>query len=93
MRPRRQFLRTAFLAALHPLFSQSAKARTQGEQVIVIGAGMSGLAAARELRAHGYTVTVLEGRDRIGGRVWTNRDLGFPIDMGPAGSREPMATP
>ncbi len=43
---------------------------------------MSGLAAARELRAHGCTVTVLEGRKRTGGRVWTNHDLGFPIDMG-----------
>lgn len=83
MTRRRQFLKTALLAALHPmLHGRNASALTQGEHVLVVGAGMSGLAAARELRAHGYTVTVLEGRERTGGRVWTNTDLGFPIDMG-----------
>ena len=83
MTRRRQFLKTAVLAALHPFLNgRDASALTQQEHVIVVGAGMSGLAAARELRAHGYTVTVLEGRERTGGRVWTNRDLGFPIDMG-----------
>jgi len=54
-----------------------------GEKVIVIGAGMAGLAAARTLIAAGYTVQVLEGRDRIGGRTWTSeywRDA--PLDMG-----------
>ena len=83
MTRRRQFLKTALLAALHPMLQgRRTSAFTQGEHVLVVGAGMSGLAAARELRAHGYTVTVLEGRERTGGRVWTNRDLGFPIDMG-----------
>src|SRR5690349_601745 len=50
--------------------------------VIVIGAGAAGLAAAKELRANGFTVTVIEGRDRIGGRVWTHQKLGVPIDLG-----------
>lgn len=52
------------------------------EHVIVIGAGVSGLAAARKLSAAGVRVTVIEGRDRIGGRVWTDRSLGFPADLG-----------
>ena len=82
MTRRRQFLKTATLAALHAMLQGRNASAAQGEHVIVVGAGMSGLAAARELRAHGYTVTVLEGRERIGGRVWTNRELGFPIDMG-----------
>jgi monoamine oxidase len=50
--------------------------------VIVIGAGAAGLAAARDLRARGSSVTVLEARDRIGGRVWTHRGLGVPVDLG-----------
>lgn len=50
--------------------------------VIVVGAGAAGLAAAQELRAHGRPVTVLEARNRVGGRVWTHHDYGIPIDLG-----------
>ena len=45
-----------------------------GVQVIVAGAGLAGLSAARELEARGATTTVIEARDRVGGRVWTIRD-------------------
>jgi polyamine oxidase len=51
-------------------------------RVIVIGAGVSGLSAARALVAQGVSVVVLEQRERIGGRVWTDRSLGFPIERG-----------
>jgi monoamine oxidase len=52
--------------------------------VIVLGAGAAGLAAARELEAAGHDVTVLEARDRIGGRVFTVRDVqtASPIELG-----------
>lgn len=50
--------------------------------MIVVGAGMAGLAAARELEAVGYRVTVLEGSRRIGGRIYTSRDLGLPVELG-----------
>src|SRR5688572_9317130 len=53
-----------------------------GQRVLVLGAGMSGLAAARELRRAGCQVTVLEGRSRLGGRTWTDHALGLPMDMG-----------
>jgi monoamine oxidase len=52
--------------------------------VAVVGAGVAGLAAARELRRSGLTVLVLEARDRIGGRILTVRDprLPLPVELG-----------
>jgi len=46
-----------------------------GVSVIVAGAGLAGLSAARELEARGAAVTVVEARHRVGGRVWTVRDV------------------
>lgn len=46
----------------------------EGRSVVILGAGISGLVAAYELRKAGWTVTILEARDRIGGRVWTIRN-------------------
>jgi len=51
-----------------------AKASGHGRSVVVLGAGISGLVSAYELRRAGYRVTVLEARDRIGGRAWTVRN-------------------
>ncbi len=45
-----------------------------GASVLVAGAGLAGLVAARDLAAMGAVVTVVEARDRVGGRVWTLRD-------------------
>jgi monoamine oxidase len=50
--------------------------------VLVVGAGMAGLSAARSLADAGWPVRVLEARARIGGRVYTNRDWGAPLEMG-----------
>jgi polyamine oxidase len=50
--------------------------------ILVIGAGMAGLAAARHLIDNGFRVLVLEARDRLGGRIWTDESLGIPIDLG-----------
>ena len=44
------------------------------QKVIVVGAGIAGLRAASVLYRHGVEVVVLEGRDRIGGRIWTVRE-------------------
>ena len=44
-----------------------------GRSVVILGAGIAGLVSAYELQRAGYKVTVLEARDRIGGRAWTIR--------------------
>jgi monoamine oxidase len=51
------------------------EAATHEADVVVIGAGLAGLVAARELTAHGASIVVLEARDRVGGRV-LNHELG-----------------
>src|SRR5262245_13697122 len=51
-----------------------AGATLNGVSVLVAGAGLAGLAAAHDLAARGATVTVVDARDRVGGRVWTIRD-------------------
>ena len=50
--------------------------------VVVVGAGFAGLAAARELVRRGRDVVILEGRDRVGGRSSTTTLAGTPVDLG-----------
>lgn len=75
---RRDVLKAALASAggLWTLDScRAASANDDLPRVVVVGAGFAGLACADELAAAGYRVTVLEARNRVGGRVHTLRDL------------------
>jgi len=75
---RRQFTGLALGAAvaLHPLTSLHAQGRTSlsGRKILVLGAGVAGLAAALRLKEQGHDVTALEARNRPGGRIHTLRE-------------------
>lgn len=65
-----------------PLKTGSSIRLAADPDVIVVGAGSAGVAAARHLIAHGLTVTILEARNRIGGRTLTQSFKGHPVDLG-----------
>jgi len=54
----------------------------QSIDALVIGAGLAGLACAQRLMAAGQRVMVLEARQRIGGRIWTEHRQGCALDLG-----------
>lgn len=77
---RRSLLKGAAAVALPTIVRAPVGAASR--RVIVVGAGISGIAAARDLEGYGFDVTVLEARSRIGGRIQTDRSWGVPLDLG-----------
>lgn len=55
-----------------------------GKHAVVIGSGFGGLGIAIRLQAAGVQVTLLEKREKIGGRAYQFRDAGYTFDMGPS---------
>ncbi len=78
--------RRKFLQLMAGLAASSAIAPSPAapaKRIVVVGAGIAGLAAAQTLRQQGHSVTVIEARDRLGGRLWTsNRWQNMPVDLG-----------
>jgi len=74
------------LLATHTLLSSACQKGDGNNQnaktVIIIGAGISGLSAAKRLNETGVNIIILEAQDKIGGRLRTNRSLGFEFDEG-----------
>lgn len=64
---------------------------TQAKKAIVIGAGFGGLALAIRLQAAGMQTTLLEKRDKPGGRAYVYHDQGFTFDAGPTVITDPTA--
>lgn len=86
--------RRAVMAAMLAGAAAPAAALPSDPDVVVIGAGAAGIAAARALMAAGKSVVVLEAADRIGGRAWTeNARLGLPFDHGCAELQGPTDLP
>jgi monoamine oxidase len=78
---RRTFLTT--LAACSLSIGHMNKGYAKTPQILVLGAGIAGLAAAKTLKEQGFSVTVLEARERIGGRIHTSHLWeGLPMDLG-----------
>jgi monoamine oxidase len=80
---RRTFLKASGLALCGAVPSAvRGSSGGHGKKIVVVGAGMAGLACARSLRDRGFEVVVLEARNRIGGRIRTNRSLACAVDLG-----------
>ena len=58
------------------------KAANAPLDIVVIGGGIAGVAAASQLAAQGHQVVMLEARSRLGGRINTDRSFAMPIDLG-----------
>ncbi|MFN8125929.1 MAG: FAD-dependent oxidoreductase [Candidatus Nanopelagicales bacterium] len=83
-----EYVATDFPATVNGAYGSGRRAarlvdrEVPGRTAVIVGAGIAGLAAAERLTGAGWTVHVLEARDRIGGRIDTDRSTGVPLELG-----------
>ena len=57
---------------------------SNSKSILIVGAGIAGIAAAKYLQDFGFDVTILEGSNRVGGRIYTKEFDNIAIDLGAA---------
>src|SRR5687767_12734777 len=76
---RRDFIKGIAAASVGATLAPTVLSQRRRKRCVVIGAGFAGLAAAYKLKNAGWEVTVLEARDRIGGRVFSHKFTGTDL--------------
>jgi monoamine oxidase len=91
---RRSFLAASAAFAVRPAFAQVAAPADEMIDVLIVGAGAAGIAAARKLASAGRSFTVVEATDHLGGRCHTEtKSFGVPFDRGAHWIRAPEINP
>ncbi len=96
MNRKKFFQNISFISALiqlQKIFSNPIKISSKKKSVLVIGAGISGLACANKLQQNGFDVLVLESDTKIGGRIKTDYSLGIAFDQGASWIHSPKENP
>lgn len=83
-KPKKSSSSSSSASSSHTATATVKRHHSVNRHIVVIGAGISGLACARSLAQSGFRVTVLEARHRVGGRVWTGRTFETRVDFGAA---------
>ena len=81
-----EYVSTSYPSTVHGALQSGRRAASRllgglsgSAEVVVVGAGIAGLTAAGDLQAAGHSVRVFEARERIGGRIHTSQEWGFPV--------------
>ena len=68
-------------------------AKNPSKEIVIVGAGISGLSAANYLNQQGVSPIILEAQPQIGGRIKTNRSLGLAFDEGASWIHRSLGNP